>query len=79
MKGLNGKLVDEVEPLQCVCVWCTRRTVCVSVVSSTDFFFLILDNSSLFSKNISCCKSPLKCSVDEARDVVQSVRTSICC
>ncbi|GLD74661.1 inorganic pyrophosphatase 2, mitochondrial [Lates japonicus] len=30
------------------------------------------NNEGIECKNISCCKSPLKCSVDEARDVVQS-------
>uniref|UniRef100_H2SFG1 inorganic diphosphatase n=1 Tax=Takifugu rubripes TaxID=31033 RepID=H2SFG1_TAKRU len=35
------------------------------------------DGGGLSCKNVSCCDSPFKCSAEEARDTVHSVRTSI--
>ncbi|GAA6214818.1 inorganic pyrophosphatase 2, mitochondrial [Lates japonicus] len=61
--GFNGQFKD--------------KDFAVEIIKSTHEHWRALvqkktNNEGIECKNISCCKSPLKCSVDEARDVVQS-------
>uniref|UniRef100_A0A8C4GLN0 inorganic diphosphatase n=1 Tax=Dicentrarchus labrax TaxID=13489 RepID=A0A8C4GLN0_DICLA len=66
--GFNGQFKD--------------KDFAVEIIKSTHEHWRALvqkqtNSGEIACKNISCCESPFKCSADEARDVVNSVRTSI--
>uniref|UniRef100_A0A8D3A3T5 inorganic diphosphatase n=1 Tax=Scophthalmus maximus TaxID=52904 RepID=A0A8D3A3T5_SCOMX len=66
--GFNGRFKD--------------KDFAVDIIKSTHEHWRALlqkqtNSEGIECKNISCCESPLKCSADEASDVVQSVRTML--
>uniref|UniRef100_A0A8C9X2G8 inorganic diphosphatase n=1 Tax=Sander lucioperca TaxID=283035 RepID=A0A8C9X2G8_SANLU len=67
--GFNGQFKD--------------KDFAVKIIKSTHEHWRALvqkqtNSGGIECKNISCCESPFKCSADEARDVVEAVRTFIC-